>query len=231
MPFRLELGRDNEQNLYLWSAYLCHATLYFADLDRSLPQMPFPGRRVLADSCLGTLFSLWVSLLLFSESFSILQYPVWEGERREQTVNVAVWWQVALASSLPPHCLGVTLSDACLWTEPWEHPWCLLCCENEFLVPISASITLAYANVRALVWNAVIVFLIHVIPLQKLCSLFSGTSHSMIFWCWLSPGSYRWHHPGMCSKASCTDAEHLHRTQAKLEMGFNSPQKIILERV
>lgn len=147
--------------------HICVMPLCFADLDRSLPQMPFPGRRVLADSCLGTLLSLWVSLLLFSESFSILQYPVWEGERRGQTVNVAVWWQVALASSLPPHCLGVTLSDACLWTEPWEHPWCLLCCENEFLVLISASITLAYANVRALVWNAVIVSLIHDIPFKN----------------------------------------------------------------
>lgn len=74
MPLRLWLGRDNEELICL-----CRATLHFAEPYHSLPQVSFPGRRVLAVSCLSTSLSLCSSLSLFSASFSVLRYPLWEG--------------------------------------------------------------------------------------------------------------------------------------------------------
>lgn len=101
MPLRLWLGRDNEQLICI-----CHATLHFADLYHSLPRMSFPGWKVLAVSCLRTFLSLWSSLSLFSESFCILPYPLWEGGSELHNIeevgrlHAAVWWWADLAA---PH--------------------------------------------------------------------------------------------------------------------------------
>lgn len=190
MPLCLWLGRDKEQLISI-----CDATLHFADLYHSCPQMFFPGWKILTVSCLSTFLSLWSSLLLFSESFSVLLYPLWEGGSELHNTEdmgrlcAAAWWWADLAAP----CLWGTL------TLPGD----LLCCGSYLLVLTSASISHSCLckclGTHSKYCNC---FLSHDFPLQKLCSHSSGTCHARIFWYWLSTESSRWPLSGTCPEAS-----------------------------
>ena len=176
MPLRLRLGRDNEQ-------LICRATLRFADLYHSLPQMSFPGWEVLAVSCLNTFLSLWPSLLFLSESFYALLYPLWEqGPELHNTEDVgrlSVQLRDDEQTLLPVICEHMEWHLSC--TEPWELPGWPSFCQSGFLVLAPASITHS-CLCKSLITHSKYcnIFLSHDFPLQRLCSLWHLSSQDFL---------------------------------------------------